>query len=424
MTRNFWLLFHRWAGLGMAAFLVLVGLTGSVLAFRRHVDALINPHLYDRGTVQMNAADLGERAEKLAPLARVESVSFGHPGDAAEVTLYPRMHPATGEPYALPFDQVLLDPGTGDELARRTYAAISEGRINLMPFIYEVHEELVPGWGRPGWTILGIVALVWTIDCFVGLYLTFPIRRASTQTFSILKWCSHWSPAWRVKRGASSYRLNLDLHRASGLWLWAVLLVFAWTGVYMGLWDSVYTWATRSVMDLHVEWTELPTRPSPLDEPRIDWRDGVTIGERLMDEQARAHGFRVDRAGSFALDRDLGVYRYEVHSDLDIREDGRTRLYFDANSGALKLLELPTTQYAGNTVTSWVSALHMAAVFGLPYRMFVSGLGLGIVLLSATGVIVWWKKREGRLALATRRAPRFAASVAVTEPKPGYGSTG
>jgi uncharacterized iron-regulated membrane protein len=66
----------------------------------------------------------------------------------------------------------------------------------------------------------------------------------------------------------------------------------------------------------------------------------------------------------------------------------------------------------------------MAAVFGLPYRMFVSGLGLVIVLLSATGVIVWWKKREGRLALATRRTPRFAARVAVTEPKPGYGNTG
>jgi uncharacterized iron-regulated membrane protein len=64
-----------------------------------------------------------------------------------------------------------------------------------MPFIYEVHEELVPGWERLGWTILGIVALVWMIDCFVGLYLTFPIRRASTQTFSILKWCRRWSPA-------------------------------------------------------------------------------------------------------------------------------------------------------------------------------------------------------------------------------------
>src|SRR5688572_1766636 len=108
MTRNFWLLFHRWVGLGMAGFLVFVGLTGSMLAFYRQIDMLVNPQLHHLGTAQMNAADLGEHAEALAPHARVEGIWFGQSGDVAEVTVYPRIDPTTRQPYDLSYDQLLL----------------------------------------------------------------------------------------------------------------------------------------------------------------------------------------------------------------------------------------------------------------------------------------------------------------------------
>ncbi len=73
---------------------------------------------------------------------------------------------------------------------------------------------------------------------------------------------------------------------------------------------------------------------------------------------------------------------------------GTTRVFFDANTGALKHFMLPSGQYAGNTLTNWLYALHMANVFGLPYRIFVCLLGLAIALLSVTGVIIWWRKRR------------------------------
>lgn len=38
MTRRFWVLLHRYAGLTMTLFLVIVGLTGSVLAFYHEID--------------------------------------------------------------------------------------------------------------------------------------------------------------------------------------------------------------------------------------------------------------------------------------------------------------------------------------------------------------------------------------------------
>ena len=37
---------HRWAGLTIALFLVVAGLTGSVLVFREELDAWANPDLF------------------------------------------------------------------------------------------------------------------------------------------------------------------------------------------------------------------------------------------------------------------------------------------------------------------------------------------------------------------------------------------
>ena len=42
--RPFWVLIHRWAGLGMAGLLIVVGLTGSLLAFYLELERLAHPH--------------------------------------------------------------------------------------------------------------------------------------------------------------------------------------------------------------------------------------------------------------------------------------------------------------------------------------------------------------------------------------------
>jgi uncharacterized iron-regulated membrane protein len=206
-----------------------------------------------------------------------------------------------------------------------------------------------------------------------------------------------------VKWQASSYRINFDLHRAGGLWLWAALLIFAWSSVFMNLGDTVYTWTTRAVTDYRAPWTELAPRAKPLSAPMLDWRAAQARGDTLMDAAANRYNFIVERPLALRLDRGLGVYEYRVRSSRDIQDKrGTTRIFFDADSGAEKLLLLPTGQYAGNTVTSWLFALHEANVFGLPYRIFVCVLGLVIVMLSVTGVIIWLKRRRARLVSKER----------------------
>jgi uncharacterized iron-regulated membrane protein len=395
MIRRVFVFLHRWAGLAMASFLILVGVTGSLLAFNSELERLISPQLYTASRpdgAPLDAASLALRAESLVPKRRVHSVSFAEP-DQVLVTMGPRGDSKTAAD-SLSFNQLFLDPYTGGELGRRSWGAISEGWINLMPFLYKLHLQLALH--MTGMWILGIVALIWTLDCFVGFYLTLPVGRGA--------FCRHWKPAWLIKWSARAFRINFDMHRAGGLWLWTMLLIFAWSSVYMNLSDTVYTWATRAVLDYRPVWIELHDLPRPLEHPRLDWRAALSTGERLMAKQAEIHGFTVERPMALGYCLSNGLYSYKVRSGRDIQDRrGNTEILFDANNGTMQLLLLPTGQYAGNTVTSWLYALHEANVFGMPYRIFVCLLGLAITMLSVTGVYIWWKKRRARKFSATHR---------------------
>jgi uncharacterized iron-regulated membrane protein len=53
-------------------------------------------------------------------------------------------------------------------------------------------------------------------------------------------------------------------------------------------------------------------------------------------------------------------------------------------------------RYVSEVVARWLFMLHMARVFGLPMKIFVSAMGLGTTALSVTGVYIWLKKRTAR----------------------------
>jgi uncharacterized iron-regulated membrane protein len=404
MTRAFWVWLHRWAGLGMVAFLVVVGLTGSLLAFNAELERVFAPQLFAKarqGQERLDLASLALRAETMIPRGRVVSVSYTEP-DQVGVDFAARKDPATGRLYDLGFSEFFLDPWTGEELGRRRRGDLSQGLINVMPFVYKLHWTLAVGEiGR--WT-LGIVALIWTLDCFNGFYLTLPVSSAA--------FWRRWKPAWLIKRRAGFYRLNFDLHRAAGLWLWAILFIFAWSSVMMNIRPFVFDPVMRILFDYQspVDSYMALIRSPPREQPALGWREAQTVGERLMAAAAAERGFTFDEPQSLSFSPEIGAYEYFVRSSRDLFErspkGGSTSVLFDGDTGALIEISLPTGERPGNTVESWLYALHMARVFGLPYRIFVCALGLLIVVLSATGVYVWWKKRSARVFHSRREVMR------------------
>lgn len=383
-------LLHRYAGLAMTVFLIVVGSTGSLLAFFPELDSAISPHFVvsTQNREPLDPATLLEIAQRTDPQVQADALWLTE--TAAKVTVSPL---DASQPIA--YDQLLFNPYSGELLGKRHWGDLSEGLQNLMPFVYRLHYELALG--EVGVWILGITALVWTLDCFVGFYLTLPAARSkrsqasrsTTKTF----W-QRWQPAWLIKWSAAPTRITFDLHRAAGLWLWLALLVFAWSSVYMNMGD-VYSKVMKSVSEYHQPWSDFPDLPQPLQQPKISWRQAQVIAQAELDRLTRAQGVTIEVPSGFWINRAKGFYVYDVKSSADIQDHGgNTRVVIDANSGAVKQVLLPTGQYNGNTLTSWLLALHTANVWGMPYKIFVSVLGLTMVMLSVTGILIWLKKKQ------------------------------
>jgi uncharacterized iron-regulated membrane protein len=391
--RSIFVFLHRWAGLAMAAFLILVGITGSILVFLPELNHWLTPNLYPgpRAGVELSAAALARHAEEILPQARATRIFFAAPGTAIA-----SLEARPGTP---PIDVALyLDPVTGGELGRVKQSGLP-GRVDdLLSFIDRLHWSLALGpWGV--W-LLGVVALVWTIDCFIAFYLTFPANfLKSGRRFFV-----RWKPSWLVKRSASPYRFNFDLHRASGLWFFPLLLIFAWTGVCFDL-NVVYRGAMGLVLDFA---PSLWSRQNPAGDGRepLAWEEAERIARDLMEARAASEGFTIDRLVAFGFDREIGLYAYGVHSSRDVGEKyGGTTVAIDAYTGAFHGFQAPTGGKGGDTATTWLLELHMANVFGLPYRLLVFVAGIAIAILTVTGIVIWLRKRRAGRLHVERRAP-------------------
>jgi uncharacterized iron-regulated membrane protein len=379
---------HRYVGLALVPFLIVLGLTGSIITYDAELERTISPQLFATsrpGDSPLGLAALAQRAEALAPETRLAYII--RRSDQAIARMRPRSG-TSGPAPQIDFDQIFLDPFTGAELGRRREGDLSQGLINLVPFVYSLHRDLAAG--PTGVLILGVISLVWTVDCFLALYLTLPLTLA--------QFCRRWFRSWRVRRSNNSFRLNFDLHRAGSLWSWPLLVIFAWSGVMMNL-PRTYDVVTSSLFDYRsLSKVIASAAPRPNETPRLGWSEAEKIGARIMSEQAVLHGFILGRPNSLGYVPSLGAYSYGRASGLDVRgRSSDTGVWFDGDSGELRWTVFPTGEHTGNTISSWLWALHFGDVAdSTPYRLLVFLLGLWVVGLSVTGVAIWLLKRSAR----------------------------
>ena len=396
-------LLHRWCGLFIALFLFTAGLTGAIISWDHELDEWLNPHLFDAqsaGPVQ-EPLQLADALEARDPRLQVSFMPLAlEPGHALNIFVDPRIDPATGKAYTLGFNQLGIDPVSGDVQGQREWGAISLSRENLLPFLYKLHYSLhIPdGFGLElGVLFFGIVAIVWFLDCFVALWLSFPNWRSWRKSF-----------AFRWRQGG--YKLNFDLHRSGGVWIWLLLLILAVTSVSMNLERQV----VRPLVELVSPLTPSPfasRTPVTLDKqivPQIDRREAIAIAAA----EAKRLGWQAPPGGLFHS-AEFGVYGVgfyapgEDHGDAGL---GNPWIYVDSRSGELAGAHVPGTGSAGDIFLQAQFPLHSGRIIGLPGRILVSLLGLAVAGLSLTGLVIWAKKRRSRV-LAEQRSRATAQLV-------------
>lgn len=404
---------HRWFGLGVAIFLFISGATGALISFDHELDAVLNPdlfHAHSGETVQRQipGPELARSIEAADPRLRIGYVMTEvEPGHTSMMSVEGTIDPATGKPYELGFNQIGVDPVTGKIQAKRQWGEISLSRENLLPFLYKLHYSMhipeVSGIELGIW-FMGIIAIVWVLDCFIALYLSFPNWRSWRKSF-----------AFRWKAGGT--KLTFDLHRSGGVWVWLLLLVLAITSVSMNLTDKVVRPLLSTVSTLSTDAFASRTM-NPPEKPILAQ---VTRDEVIA--LARAEGDKrgwkepvggVFYASAFGL---YGVGFFQPGNDHGDVGLGNAWLYFDGQNGKFVSDRVPGTGSAGDIFLQLQFPLHSGRIAGLPGRIVLSFLGVVVAMLSVTGVIIWVRKRRARLA--TRSAPAASASpVPARQPLP------
>lgn len=392
---------HRWTGLVLAGFLVLVALTGIPLAWYDDLDAAMAPALQRvappyPGAVLLDALTLRRHVAHAMPQAAMPATPLRvQAGRSVPFPVWLRERGAAA--HAL--HEVFVDPYSGAILGQRRWGDLSEGLRNLMPFLHRLHTALL--FEGIGEVLLGIVALAWTLDGFVGAWLTLPARVAARAARRSV-W-NRWRPAWQVRWRGGKHKRNFDLHRAGGLWLWGALTLMAWSSVALNL-PAVYD----PVMRVAFGYQDNPRQRAKVatGSPMAP-AEALATGRRLMGELAASDGFAVRNEHWLALDSRRNLYRYTVRSSLDLRDrSGGTSVVFGATDGQYVGSYLPTGRAAGDTVKHWLTSLHMAAMWGGPLRLGVALMGALIIALSATGVWLWWVRQQARACHRRKPCPR------------------
>ncbi len=410
---------HRYIGLVMAAFLLVAGLTGALLSWFPELDSTINARLMivtpPPGAALADPLLLRDKVQQAYPDAQANYVPL-RPANGKAHVFFLSAPPGGAEPAN---NEVFVDPYSGVILGARKRGDLSQGVVNLMPFIYRLHHTLAIG--TIGTWAFGIVAVLWTIDCFIGAWLTFPQRRRTLAVANphAKSWLARWWPAWKVRWNGGSHKRNVDLHRAGGLWPWALLFVLAWSGVALNLGQEVYRPVMSRMLTMSPEISALlPLQAAPLAALPMGWPASLAAARRQVAAVAQREGLVVINEDRMSFDPNRGVVRLVVMTDRDINERyGQSSVYIDAATGTLLHTRLPTGQAAGDTITSWITTLHMASMWGTPFRILMTIVGLAVAMLSVTGVLIWWKKRRARRALhaafdtSDMAPPREASSV-------------
>ncbi len=377
---------HRYIGLLLAIFLICSGLTGSIIAFQHDLEVWLNPELFlidDADEKNLSASELVARIEASDSRIRVNYLPV--PSDSASAVeekhalisyVEPRVNSLTGEPFEVDYDEVFINPVSGEITGRRLWGECCFEPQNIIPFIYKLHNRLLmqKPWGS---RILGFVGLLWILMSLVGIYLTFP-RAKGWKFFKVWKnaWWVQWRYPWRVK--------FLQLHKSIGLWCWLLMLSSALSGVSMNLEDELFSPIVESVSPY--------TTIAVADESRLDSR-AIGFSSAIQAAMAYAEENQLPNIPkviwySYAQN----VYRVKLDCQCNTGL-GPTTVYIGGGSGGVLAISDPTEGSVGDFLKALRLPLHSGRVAGTIGSVLVSLTGLMTALLAILGVSLWLRKR-------------------------------
>jgi uncharacterized iron-regulated membrane protein len=355
--RNVLLKVHLYLGLAAAIFLVILGLTGAIMAFEGDIDHWIHPGLWyvKIGPRALPEADLIRAAEARFAPARVAAVFiFRQPNLVRLMQMTDRT-----VVYVNPYNGSIQGRTTGSNRTQRTLGMIHQIHLRLTS---DTRSSFAPA----GKKIISIAGLVLVVLAPTGFTLWFRARRASI----------HFGGSW--------FRMCFDAHHAIGIYSALFLFIAAVTGVLIGFdsgEEAIYAMTRSRPPDFR---TRPPQSTPQAGATPIDADRAIEIARGVMPD-ATVAAIQLPLAPKAA-------YNLQMRVPEETSETVHSTVTIDQFSGQVLKVRDFKTDSQGYRVIRFNRSIHTGDVLGTPTHILVSLSSLLLVAMVVTGIVIWWKR--------------------------------
>ena len=337
---------HLWIGALAGGFFVVLGITGSILAFELPLDHVLNAKL---SYIRPSPRDL--------PLSQIlRSVQASFPSDGIAAVTFAGS-PSLAWRVALPSGIAYVDPHTGQVLGLR-----GRGQT-FLGFARRLHVSLASGnIGRSTirWSNLATLLLL-----ISGLGLWWRDGRIRLHSFDGTR--RFWS----------------DLHRAIGVVFSALLLIASGTGAFISF-EGPVSQAIRAfkgsnhIMSSHLLLPQ-PRRGTTYTDPDL----ALTVAQALLPEDAPS---RMQMPGYG------GTYKISMVEHHFMRSDVERVVTIDPYSGKVLFVSSDADLSFAQRLFAANEAVHTGSAFGVMGRALMALAGIMVLPQAVSGFIMWWKR--------------------------------
>jgi uncharacterized iron-regulated membrane protein len=366
--RRLWLNVHLWIGVGIAALLVPISLSGALLVWHDDIDAWINPHRYAvTGTeiaqpVSTYLAKAAEAVAKDPTNLHATIVRYPEKGWPLRVTMRGKGLDGGARPRVI---TVFLDPPTAAVLD------VIEFRSSFFGFLHVFHENLtIPEYS--GRQIVGWVGTGLLIMSLTGLWL----------------WWPRGGGFLRGLRWTRSGRFTFNLHHLVGFWISIPLAIVSFTGIYLA-----FPQTARNAM----------STVAPMGPPRGGFGGQIAQHTALTADRAveiaRKSAPNAEPTALSLPVQQRGEANLNWRVDMKERENAFT-VTVDDQSGQTKVM----APQSGDRAAAWIRWIHEGSHSGPLWAAIVFLTGIFPTVFAVTGIMMWLRKRSDRRARNARSA--------------------
>jgi uncharacterized iron-regulated membrane protein len=345
---------HLWCGIALAAYMIVIALTGAILVFEDELTATTLPS----GLSRFDPAHTLPIPEVMARFgdacAGCIADSIGTPSPVIPAYQIRARTPAHREV------ALVADPVTG---AMHSYPR------TWVNWVHDLHLYLLLG-SAHGEQFNGIGALVLLILSITGVLLWWPGLK-------------NWSRGLRISWRSNWRRINFDTHHAIGIWTLGIVVWWSISGIYFA-WYRPFEAAVNAVFPLRGMLA--PDVPPVAGSARRASLSAIVAAAQQASPNGRL----------FALS-DPSLAGSVVYAQMDLRAPGDFAHRDIVTVSTSDARVLTVWHYGSNhTIGDWIMwsmhPLHFGTLWGLPFKILWFLLGLSLAVLTVTGLLMYWNR--------------------------------